>query len=100
MEVKYVVGKGNPHIDNGTVSVYNQRSANYTAIITDRWAAVHCLPNTWFFFVDDREVKWDELCDDRRLALRIRTRKWHKACQPDGGYADDRYYILEGLEAT
>ena len=100
MEVKYVAGKGKPHIDDNTISIYNENSANYAAIHTDRWVAVHCLPNAWFFFVGGKEVGWNELCDSQRLALRVRTRNWAEVCRPNGGYNDDRYYILEGLEAA
>ena len=90
-----------PYLTNGTLYLPISAGISYIYINIERFIAIDYIPMKitdsveWYFFLDDTQVEWDDLCDEYRLM--VRTSPVSEDGDSPGRYADDRYYTLEAL---
>lgn len=96
-----------PYIEGSIIHMAN-RGASEVHVDMDGFVAIdfYVYANDeieWYFFLNGVPVNWLELNDNHRLLVRVNARKYFGIKLSEygpGEYEDDRYNILEGLEAA
>ena len=92
-----------PSLVNDTVYLPVSAGISYVYINTDKFIVADYVPVRithpveWYFFLDNAQVEWNDLCDDYKMM--VRTSPVLEDGNSPGGYTDDRYYTLEALSA-